>query len=489
VFGFSNVNAASLRAGAAKMDITNYNSREIINDPIFAKALVLDDGKTKAVIITLDMIGVQSEFVSKVRKRIENELKIKGSNILINTSHNHHTQGQEAKDLVDRTVNAVKQAAQNMVSVKIGIGRGYENRITMNRRLILKNGKAWTIRRANPCPPDDEIAELGIFDPEIGILRIDKTNGQPLAVLYNFAGHAYCGVPNGGVTAEFPGFASEVIEKSLGSEAVALFLQGAAGDITTILYKDVSAPRSTEELGRMLGVSTLKALNGITMNKDASIKVVAENILLPVRTDVQEHIDSLEAQKEKILDFFTGIGCGSHGAGTSLNFKTFLPLYVKYALNPEFPSYYSYRYMQEKKIEKEELIRLDIQNKKDVQKYLASISNMDKLIRTLSNLQRLRNLQERLPDEPIPAEIQVMKIGEFVLVAFPGEVFAQIGLNIKKLSPHKNTFFSSYSNGSIGYAPTADAFGGDAYEDCSSRLSPEWQKIFEEKVLKIINEI
>ena len=50
--------------------------------------------------------------------------------------------------------------------LEIGTGSGYEDRITINRTLRLKNGKSWTIRHTNPCPPDEEVAELGPIDPE-----------------------------------------------------------------------------------------------------------------------------------------------------------------------------------------------------------------------------------------------------------------------------------------------------------------------------------
>ena len=69
----------------------------------------------------------------------------------------------------------------------------------MNRRLRLADGKAWTIRRAMPSPPDDEVGGVGPTDPEIGVLRLDRADGSPLAVLYNFAVHPYGGVPSGAV--------------------------------------------------------------------------------------------------------------------------------------------------------------------------------------------------------------------------------------------------------------------------------------------------
>jgi hypothetical protein len=448
----------------------------------------LDDGKTKGVIISLDIIDTENELVLKVRNQIENELKIKGPNVLINASHNHHTQDQLANDLIDRIVKAVKNANQSLVPVKIGAGKGYEYRITMNRRLKLKNGKEWTIRRATPIPPEEEVIDIGPFDPEIGILKIDRIDGKPLAVIYNFASHAYGGVPNLGVTADLPGFTSKVIEENLGNGAIALFLQGALGDITPILYKDVNAPRPTETFGNMLGLSTLRALKNITTKKEESIKIITENVILHTRTDVSERIDSLEAQKEIILKYFAGIGCGAHGAGTNLNFKSFLPLYIKYSLDSEFPSYYSYRYLQEKKINKDDLENLDSENKRNIQKYLGNIYNMEKLINIMTNLEIIKSLKEKINGD-LTIEIQCIKIGDFVLITFPGEPFTQVGLDIKKLSPYKNTFLLGCTNGDIGYAPTTECFEGETYEDLGSQLSKEWQEIYEKKVLEIINKL
>ncbi len=82
-----------------------------------------------------------------------------------------------------------------------------------------------------------------------------------------------------------------------------------------------------------------------------------------------------------------------------------------------------------------------------------------------------------------------MRIGEFVLITFPGELFTQVALNIKKLSPHEYTFISGLTNGWIigSYAPTSDAYDGEAYEVSLSKLAPEWQKIYEEKALEILD--
>ena len=299
------VNAVTLRAGVSKINITKDKSTDLVNDPLYAKALVLDDGKTRAVIITMDLVNISFTDLTEIRARIKNELNINGDNVMINASHNHWVNDQLAEDYLERTVKAVKEASVNLVPVKAGGGAGIEKRITMNRRLLLTNGKEWTIRRATPEPEDEYVKGIADpFDPEIGVLRLDKADGKPLAVLFTFAGHNYTGIPSREATAGFPGFASKVIEENVGNGVVALYMQGAAGDITPILYKDVNAPKQDEMHGTLLGLSTLQAWRKISVKKDAGISVIREELLLPARKDIQEHIDSLEARKVIILNYF-----------------------------------------------------------------------------------------------------------------------------------------------------------------------------------------
>ncbi|MFC2125699.1 hypothetical protein ACFLU5_12895 [Bacteroidota bacterium] len=481
--------AAPLKAGVVSVNITRDNPTTLINDPLYAKILVLDDGSTRAVIITTDLIKIEDPLLREIRNRIQEELKIKWYNVMICASHNHQVNNQVAEDFITRIVNGVKTASQRMVNVKIGAGAGKEDRITMNRRIELTNGREWTIRRAIPSPQDEFVKGIADpFDPEIGILRIDKMDGKPLAVLYNFAGHPYGGVPNLGATACFSGFASKTIEENLGNGAVALFLQGALGDITPVLYKDMNAPRPSRTLGTLLGMSTLDGHRKISTKKNAGINIIREVVELPVRKDIQLRIDSLNARRDRILDYFKGEGCGAHGAGTKLNFEAFLPLYIKYGLSPQYPSYYSYRYMQEEKVGKNDLKMMDSVNRRDIAKYLNNIYKMEELIMIESNL---LYLVEPLPEDPIKVEIMAVRIGEFVLISFPGELFARIGLNIKQFSPYEYTYITSLTNGEIpgSYALSSDAYDGEAYEASCSKLAPEWQKIYENKVLEILNKL
>src|SRR5207248_10751025 len=121
-----------------------------------------------------------------------------------NASHCH---GVVCADVDEKTFDAVKTAAANMVPVKVGVGVGSENRVSENRRLKLKNGKEADVRHAYSLPPDEEVVGVGPIDPQIGVLRLDRQDGQTLAVVYNFACHPIMGVPNGENTAVIVGFA------------------------------------------------------------------------------------------------------------------------------------------------------------------------------------------------------------------------------------------------------------------------------------------
>ncbi|MDZ4860930.1 MAG: hypothetical protein SGI88_18295 [Candidatus Hydrogenedentes bacterium] len=478
--------AAELTAGVAKVDITNRDAGPV-NDPLYAKALVLKDGTTSFVIITVDAVAIgeighiANDYLPTVRGRIESELGIPPACVIINASHCH---GVVCADVAERTIAAVTEAARNMVPVTAGAGSGHEDRIMENRRFKLKDGTEADSRHAYSIPADDAIAGVGPIDPEIGLLRLDTHDGNTLAVVYNFACHPIQGVPGGGNTADLSGFASQVIEDNAGEDTIALFLQGCAGDINPAMYKDVNNPRDAEPLGNLLGLSALKALRKIQTREVAQLYVLNEILELP-RSDTAEQITSMEAERMKLLDSLVG---------TSLNFKTFIPLFVKYNLAEEYPSHYSHRYMHETMMGLEYLNKLDAENRRNMQQYIDNIHTMERLTRLQTNLVLLRKHQadnSAAEKRTVEVEITGVRIGDFVLVTFPGELTVETGLTIKQASPHEHTFVAGYTNGYIYYAPTADQLCnvGGAQEDSDCILAPEWQGLYQQKVAEMLKKL
>jgi hypothetical protein len=144
-----------LLAGVAKVDITNREAGPV-NDPLYAKALVLKrDGQT-AVIITVDAVAIENigsfpkDYLARVRQVLQQDLSIPPTSVLVNASHCH---GIVCADVTERTIEAVKFAADKLVPVKAGTGTGHEDRIMENRRLRLKSGREADVRHAYRCRP------------------------------------------------------------------------------------------------------------------------------------------------------------------------------------------------------------------------------------------------------------------------------------------------------------------------------------------------
>ncbi len=237
---------SNLRAGVGKVEITpdvtggfliSGHTRTVhaVRDPLRAGVLMVDNGDTKAAIVTLDTIFAWDDMVRLARERIEQETGVPAANILIAASHNHSGPGFEAdspwgRELIDKLGSAAKAAADSLRTVTMGYG---EDKISfgINRRKVI-DGRA--VFRLNPDGPND---------PRVKVLRFD--DGQtltPLAVLM----HAVChpcfftwgdkgtppyphGYPK--MSADFPGEAQSFVEMCYGGKTSALFLQGCAGDI------------------------------------------------------------------------------------------------------------------------------------------------------------------------------------------------------------------------------------------------------------------
>ncbi len=477
---------AEMLAGVARVDITDREAGPV-HDPLYVKALVLRSETTWTVIVTVDAVAIGeigrigNDYLPAVRSEIEKALGIPAANVLINASHCH---GVVRGDVDARTIEAVKQAASNMVPVHVGVGRGHEDRIMENRRLIMKDGREIDVRHAYSMPPDDEVASVGPIDPEIGVLRIDRTDGRSLAVLYNFACHPIQGVPSKANTADIVGFASRAIEENLDDGTLALFVQGCGGDINPVFYKDVDHPRSAEPLGNMLGLSTLRAIRKVHTRADNRLTVVHQTLELP-RADLAQRIIELETQREQLAGSLRG---------TTLNLKTFVPLLVKQRLSSDFPSYYSQRYLHEELMGRDDLSNLDAENRAAIKQYVRNIETMEKLTRLNTNLDLLRKHQlqnMQASKRTIDVELTGVRVGDFVLTSFPGELTVQIGLNIKNQSPHEFTFVAGYTNGYIYYAPTTQQLRnvGGAQEDSDCILAPHWQAIYEKKAAEILSKL
>jgi hypothetical protein len=73
--------------------------------------------------------------------------------------------------------------------------------------------------------------------------------------------------------------------------------------------------------------------------------------------------------------------------------------------------------------------------------------------------------------KPIEAEVQVFTLGDDVaIVGFPGEMFAEFGLQLKEDSPFPITICAELANGALVYIPNRIAYEEGNYEPTAARL-------------------
>ena len=92
---------ATMKAGAAVIKITpaepvrmsGYAARtepfKGVHDDLFANAVIFENGRSSACIITADVIGFSHDFVDEIRKRINASTGIPVESILVTAVHNH----------------------------------------------------------------------------------------------------------------------------------------------------------------------------------------------------------------------------------------------------------------------------------------------------------------------------------------------------------------------------------------------------------------
>lgn len=301
---------SNLRAGVAKVDITPPADTPVVGhvrptngvrDPIRAGVLLLDNGDTRAAVVTLDLINAPSEMVVQLREAIADRTTTPIKNILVAASHNHSGPGWSpesgwGREMVNKIASASADAAKQMRPVTIGYA---EDRIdfNINRRKVV-DGRA--VVRLNPDGPCDHRVKVLRFD--------DGKTLEPMGVLM----HAVChpcvftwgdkltppfpkGFPK--ISADFPGEAQSFVEKIYGPKTHAMFLQGCAGDIRPNLpgvpYR-CGDEADIKWTGRSLGCAVVRAVDRSVVREE----VAKRKTIYPLQC--ASSVIELPGKKEKL---------------------------------------------------------------------------------------------------------------------------------------------------------------------------------------------
>jgi hypothetical protein len=236
---------------------THVRARGVHQD-LWLTALALRDGDETVFVLDLDWCLLSDAQVTALRGAVADATGVAAERVLPCCTHNHAgpvTQDDyrgEGADTVASYVatlpqwasRACRSALADLQPVQVAAGAG-RSEIGINRDLVLADGRAV----AGPNPD-------GFADRSVGVVRIERDDGSPLAILVNYACHpTVLGPDNVLISPDYPGTTKRVVESVTG--ATCLFLQGAAGDMGPV-EGFVGEPRVAERLGTLLGLEAAK---------------------------------------------------------------------------------------------------------------------------------------------------------------------------------------------------------------------------------------
>jgi neutral/alkaline ceramidase-like enzyme len=399
-----------------------------VHDRLYAHALVLESRGCATAFVSLDVLGVASEFVHRVRRMINARTGLPESAIMVSATHTHSApvtvstffNPGETLDqpYMERLAAAIEEAVagawQRRTLARVGVGSGRVSNIGRNRRT------------ADHLPVDDEV----------GIVKVASPDGQTRAVLINHACHpTVLGPDNLLMTGDFPVFAIERIESALGAGSFAMFVNGAQGNISMGHSSELSAigvitPGRTfaraEELGNRLGDAVLGALPPIPVFDDLPLAHERRTIYLPFKTyPPPSQTAAALVEAASALETLERDGARSEEVGAA---KT--------------------------------------------QRLYASIRNF------------YAGEAAALRDGRLPTEIQGFRLGSAHFVAVPGELFVEIALRIKAETDHP-LFIMGITNGYIGYLPTREAYRAGGYEVVSAKVTEAAEELLVEAIREL----
>ncbi|HVJ87522.1 MAG TPA: hypothetical protein VM452_17820 [Caulifigura sp.] len=429
--------AGDFKAGAFAMDITpesypvsiNGGMRDRqakgANDPLMARCLVLDDGRTSLAIAVCDSCMVPRDIFDAAKVLASKVTGIKTSNMMCSATHTHEAvtvTGVFQSDpepayrefLTKKIAEGIETAWKQRQPAQLAYGSGNDPSQLFNRRWFMQPGvvnedpfgNTTDTVKMNPGFQRDRLKEpSGPIDPEVGIISIQSTDGKPLALFANYSLHYVGDAPAEMLSGDYYGVFAERMAAKHGGESpkfMAVMSNATSGNINNVDYgSGKPRPRQgTLEQSTAVALSVIdaigKVLPQLKYSSDISLAAIETEIELGVRLPTADDLRKAEERLAKA------------GPGQYSDMK-------------------------------------DIYARETV-------------------------LMAKYPPQ-VKVILQAFRIGDLALVSSPCETFCETGLAIKAASPFKPTFVVELANGYNGYLPPPEQHQLGGYETWRARSS------------------
>jgi hypothetical protein len=268
----------SLKAGAARMDITPPVADlpapfTKINDKLFVRALVLDDGVTRTVIVVGDLPTIAADVFADMKQRIAKVSGAPMANIILAVTHTHNAVRLDNNPVgiilpgsakitaatVAITLDAVKQAVANLQPAKAGYAKSETPLIG---------------RRPDTAGPGGDDQES--LDRTLSVLKVESMNGDPIAFLINAGLEPVIIQGPTEVSADVAGVVERYVEQRYGDQPVAMYTVGSIARSFYNARSQGSGPAADSHVimnavGTLLGEDALATANRIQTAADVKL--------------------------------------------------------------------------------------------------------------------------------------------------------------------------------------------------------------------------
>ncbi|MDA3925659.1 MAG: hypothetical protein PF904_13250 [Kiritimatiellae bacterium] len=234
-----------------------------VHDPLYAVALCLDNGTTRKVIITVDLLSIGKQSVARLRSKFD-------CDITVTASHTHSgpwaseplasekaegiEQNPDYMEFLDQQLEmVVRDACENRFEAEFasGVGAcGAEQGVGGNRRV-----------------------RNGISDPAVNVMAVRDKGGCVRAVFLNYALHpTYLHADNEFVSADYPAYIRRYLKFAF-PDAVFMFAQGASGNQSSRYHRVAQNFEEAARVGATLGVEVFHCINAMPFTDQLDIEV------------------------------------------------------------------------------------------------------------------------------------------------------------------------------------------------------------------------
>lgn len=433
-----------IKAGASNVDITPQQSHFLfgypyvermstgVHDALLSSALYITNGHTQVLFISNDVIYVAKDSVARIRKEVFGKTGIPVSHILIAATHSHSAP-VTAELVTSANDPIVPRVDQNYLrfleesSINVAC-RAFERAESAEIGFVTGDATGVGTNRHDPKGPKDM---------EVPTMLVRNLKNEYIASMLICNMHPTILHEDSTLySSDFPHYTRKYLQQQLGKKCTVLYFTGTAGNQSPRHVTKSNTFNEAKRIGKIVADAVSSRLEeNISFSADVPISVRQKLTDLPKR-----QFPSVEWAKKNRDD--------TKRKFEELRNSSASPQQIRTAEVDWFGS--------------EELLFLSS---------LAQSNGLDSGYGTI-----------------LPAEIQIIKIGDRAFIAWPGEVFVEYGLELKK--QFGNISLITCANGELqGYLVTKEADDKGFYEAGNSFFDYNAGEIMSEKTIELLTEM